>query len=389
MNWDIARKNFYRQGMRAFLNVLVTALSIISLVFMLSLLNGFQAQATRNLVSTDVGGGHYRAPGFDILSPTEWEDYTVQVPESLLLLPDNDKAEVLVQQGQLYPNRRLFPVQIRGVSMNQSLLSLPLENLKKFDEKIEDVIPAVVGVKMARKAHLSKGDILTLKWRDKSGAVDARDIFIVDVGDMVNPRVDDGVVWLRLDHLRSMTDRDGEVSWVAVRNYLGPVDGFEFQSIEFLMADLLALLRQDRMNSKILWSILMVLVCTSVFNTQILNIFKRQKEIGTLMAMGMDSSRIVRIFTLEGALAAIWALVFAALLGIPFFVWFQGIGFDVSHLSEASFPIRETIYPDYQPLEILYSLAIVFVLVVVAAWFPVKKITRLDPTLALRGRAIT
>lgn len=389
MNWDIARKNFYRQGMRAFLNVLVTALSIISLVFMLSLLNGFQAQATRNMVSTDVGGGHYRAPGFDILSPTEWEDYTVQVPELLLLLSDNDKAEVLVQQGQLYPNRRLYPVQIRGVSMDQSLLSLPLDNLKKYGEKIEDAIPVVVGVKMARKAHLSKGDILTLKWRDKSGAVDARDVLIVDVGDMVNPRVDDGVVWLRLDHLRSMTDRKGEVSWVAVRSYLGPIEGFEFQSVEILMADLLALLRQDRMNSKILWSILMILVCTSVFNTQILNIFKRQKEIGTLMALGMDSDRIVRIFTLEGALAAIWALVVAGLLGVPFFIWFQGIGFDVSHLSEASFPIRETIYPDYQPLEILYSLAIVFVLVVVAAWFPVRKITRLDPTLALRGRAIT
>jgi ABC-type antimicrobial peptide transport system permease subunit len=40
-------------------------------------------------------------------------------------------------------------------------------------------------------------------------------------------------------------------------------------------------------------------------------------------------------------------------------------------------------------LEIFYSLAIVFVLMVLAAWLPVRKITRLDPTLALRGRAIT
>jgi putative ABC transport system permease protein len=389
MNWDIAKKNFYRQGIRAFLNVLVTALSIISLVFMLSLLNGFQAQATRNLVATDVGGGHYRAPGFDILSPTEWEDHTLKPAESLLRLSAEDKAEVLIQQGQLYPNRRLYPVQIRGISMEQSLLSLPLDNLKKYGEQIEDIIPGVVGVKMARKAHLKKGDILTLKWRDKSGAVDARDILIVDVGDMVNPRVDDGVVWLRLDHLRSMTDRQGEVSWVAVRDYMGPIKGFAFQTVEALMADLLALLKQDRRNSKILWTILMILVCTSVFNTQILNIFKRQKEIGTLMALGMEPVRIVRIFTLEGALAAIWALIAAALLGVPFFIWFQGVGFDVTHLSESSFPIREIIYPDYQPKEIFYSLLIVAFLVVMAAWIPVKKIIRLDPTLALRGRAIT
>ena len=288
MNWSIAKKNFSRQGLRATLNVLVTALSIIALIFMLSLLNGFQAQATRNLVNTDVGGGHYRAPGFDILSPTKWEDHTVNIPAPLLRLHNKDKAEVLVLQGQLYPNRRLYPVQIRGISMEQSLLKLPLDNLKTFPKNIDGLIPAVVGAKMAKKSHLQKGDTLTLTWRDKSGAVDAKDVLIVDVGDILNPRVDEGVVWLRLDHLRAMTDREREVSWVAVRNYIGPIPGFEFQPVELLMGDLLALLRQDRMNSKILWAILMILVCISVFNTQMLNIFKRQKEIGTLMALGMD-----------------------------------------------------------------------------------------------------
>ncbi|MBT3516684.1 MAG: FtsX-like permease family protein [Nitrospina sp.] len=388
MNWSIAKKNFSRQGLRASLNVLVTALSIIALIFMLSLLNGFQAQATRNVINTDIGGGHYRAPGFDILSPSKWEDYTVKVPDTLLRLHNKDKAEVLVVQGQLYPNRRLYPVQIRGISMEQSLLQLPLDNLKTFSANFDDLIPVVVGAKMAKKAHLHKGDTLTLKWRDRSGAVDAKDIIIIDVGDILNPRVDEGVVWLRLDHLRLMTDRKNEVSWVAVKHYIGLISEFEFQPVEFLMSDLLALWRQDRMNSKILWAILMTLVCISVFNTQMLNIFKRQKEIGTLMALGMDSQRIVRIFTLEGCLAAIWALVVALLLGLPFFIWFQGVGFDVSHLSESTLPIRETIYPDYQPMEIIYSLIIVFILIVASSWFPVKKITRLDPTMALRGRAI-
>ena len=388
MNWSIAKKNFSRQGLRASLNVLVTALSIIALIFMLSLLNGFQAQATRNVINTDIGGGHYRAPGFDILSPSKWEDYTLKVPDTLLHLHNKDKAEVLVVQGQLYPNRRLYPVQIRGISMEQSLLQLPLDNLKIFSANFDDLIPVVVGAKMAKKAHLHKGDTLTLKWRDRSGAVDAKDIIIIDVGDILNPRVDEGVVWLRLDHLRLMTDRKNEVSWVAVKHYIGLISEFEFQPVEFLMSDLLALWRQDRMNSKILWAILMTLVCISVFNTQMLNIFKRQKEIGTLMALGMDSQRIVRIFTLEGCLAAIWALVVALLLGLPFFIWFQGVGFDVSHLSESTLPIRETIYPDYQPMEIIYSLIIVFILIVASSWFPVKKITRLDPTMALRGRAI-
>ena len=146
--------------------------------------------------------------------------------------------------------------------MEQTLLDLPLDGLKKFDREPGNLIPLVVGTQMAKKAKLKKGDSIVLKWRDRFGVIDAKDILVVDVADIVNPRVDEGVLWLRLDHLRAMTQREGEVSWVAVKNYHGPVSGVEFQTRDQLMADLLALLNQDRLNSKILWAILMILAGT-------------------------------------------------------------------------------------------------------------------------------
>ncbi len=385
----IAWKNFHRRGISAFLNMLVTSLVMIALIFMVSLLNGFQAQATRNMASTDIAGGHYRLSEFDILTPTEWEDLTFAVPDSLNRLSASKKSEVLVQQGQLYPNRRLYPVQLRGIDMQQSLLDLPLDGLKLFDEKPGDLIPIVVGTKMAEKAHLKQGDSIVLKWRDRFGVIDALDILVVDVADIVNPRVDEGVVWLRLDHLREMTQRPGQVSWVAVENYRGPVEGMEFQTREMLMADLLALLKQDRLNSKILWAILMVLAGISVFNTQILSVFKRQKEIGTLMALGMEARKIVSLFALEGSFSAFGAVGLAAVMGIPFFVWFQGVGFDITHLSEATMPVREKIFLDIQPLEVAFSVVLIVAIMVMVAWLPVRKISTVDPTLALRGRGIT
>ncbi|PIQ96031.1 MAG: lipoprotein releasing system transmembrane-like protein, partial [Nitrospinae bacterium CG11_big_fil_rev_8_21_14_0_20_56_8] len=197
MIFKIAWTNFYRQGIRAFLNTLITALTLIALIFMVSLFNGFQAQATHNLVITDVGGGHYRAPGFDILTPTEWEDKTRPVPSSLAGLPRGEKAEVLIQQGQLFPNRRLYPVQLRGVEMGQTLLQVPLAGLESFPAEPPDVVPVVVGTKMASRTRLEKGDTVILKFRDRFGVVDAREVVVVDVADIVNPRLDEGVVWLR------------------------------------------------------------------------------------------------------------------------------------------------------------------------------------------------
>jgi len=272
---DMAFKNLIRQGMRSLLNVLVTALIIIAIIFALSLLNGFQAQALRNMSTTDVAGGHYRVPGFDILTPTEWEDFTLPIPQALARLPLSEKAEVLVQQGQLFPNRRLFPVQLRGINLDQSLLDLPLHTLKNERVEIGETIPVVLGKQMAKKAHLTVGDTVVLKWRDKLGAVDALDVRVMDVAPMINPRVDEGVVWMRLDHLRQMTQRAGEVTWVAVQQPVGPVAGFEFLTVENLMADLLTLLKHDRRNTRILWFFLIALAGISVFNTQMLNVFKR------------------------------------------------------------------------------------------------------------------
>lgn len=385
----IALRNFFGQGMRAVLNVFVTALIIIATIFSLSLLNGFQAQALKNMSVTDAGGGHYRVPGFDILSPMDWEDLTRTVPEQLKRLPPGQKAEVLVQQGTLFVHQHLFPVQLRGVEMAQELLDLPLQKLKTWNSPVQDTVPVVIGRQMAKASRLKAGDLVVMKWRDKFGAVDALDAEIVDVVPLVNPRVDEGVAWLRLDHLRQITQRPGEITWVVVEGNLGAVDGLEFLDVDHLMNDLLSLLKHDRRNTRILWIILLLLAGISVFNTQYLNIFKRQKEIGTLLAMGMTPSRVVRLFTLEGSLAAFGAVVLTALLGIPFFAWFQTVGFDVSHLSETGIPVRENIFLVFRPGEIASSVLITVSLMLVVAWWPVRRISRLDPTLALRGRGIT
>jgi ABC-type lipoprotein release transport system permease subunit len=388
MIFQMALKNFLRQGMRAFLNVLVTALTMVAVVFNLSLYNGFLDQAIGNMVATDVAGGHYRTPEFDLLSPTEWEDQTFKPSGILSSLPPSDKAEVLLLQGQIFPNRRLFPVQLRGMAMNQTLLDLPFNKLEEWDGPIDEVIPIILGKQMADKSHLKMGDSVVMRWRDRFGAVDALDAQVVDVVPMINVRLDEGVVWMRLDHLRAITHRENEVSWVAVKNFQGAIAHMDFQAPEILLKDILDMIKNDRRFATIIWIILIFLSGISVFNTQYLNIFKRQREIGTLMAFGMPPARIVRLFTVEGSLAALSAVGAALFLGTIIFTWFQSVGLDISHLSESNIPIRENIFLKIDPVEVVLSAVIIVAIMIIVAWAPVRRISKLDATQALRGRAI-
>ena len=163
----------------------------------------------------------------------------------------------------------------------------------------------------------------------------------------------------------------------------------EFQTVDELISDILNLIKNERRYGKIFWVILIFLSGIGVFNTQILNVFKRQKEIGTLMAFGMTSAQVVGLFTLEGSMAALLSVVVALVLGTLLFTWFQSVGLDISHLSESTIPVNENILLDIHPGEVVSTMIIIVCIMVLVSWLPVRKITRLDPTLALRGRAIT
>ena len=90
-----------------------------------------------------------------------------------------------------------------------------------------------------------------------------------------------------------------------------------------------------------------------------------------------------------GGLAAVASVFVAALIGVPFFYWFQSTGLDVTHLSETTMPVKDKILLDIRAIEVFYSTVIVVGVMILVAWAPARRISRLDPTLALRGRGIT
>ncbi len=55
----------------------------------------------------------------------------------------------------------------------------------------------------------------------------------------------------------------------------------------------------------------------AVFDTQVLSIFRRQKEIGTYVALGMTRGQVVKLFTIEGAMHSVLAALVGAVYGIP------------------------------------------------------------------------
>jgi ABC-type antimicrobial peptide transport system permease subunit len=106
-------------------------------------------------------------------------------------------------------------------------------------------------------------------------------------------------------------------------------EGWKFKSQHDLLSDIEELIKTKSIGGSIMYVILMLLAMLAIFDTQVLSIFRRQREIGTFVALGMTRGEVVRMFTVEGAMHAVLAMIVGAIYGIPLF-WFmatKGIAF--------------------------------------------------------------
>jgi ABC-type lipoprotein release transport system permease subunit len=137
----------------------------------------------------------------------------------------------------------------------------------------------------------------------------------------------------------------------------------------------------------ILWIILLSLAMLAVFDTQVLAIFRRQKEIGTYVALGMTRSQVVWLFTTEGAMHSVLAALLGAVYGIPLLTFqsIKGFALPVSG-KEFGVSMAEKIYPVYSLGLILSTVAIIIITTVLVSYWPSRKISKMKPTDALRGK---
>ncbi len=275
---------------------------------------------------------------------------------------------------------------IKGIDPRQTILSLPTADLTDGN----DEITAIIGKSMASVTRLKKGDQVTLRWRDTNGAFDATDITIAGIFDTNVPSVDAGQIWIPVENLRSMVLLPGEATIIVKRNAeiaIPDEPGWKFRSQKFLLEDIDKIIRAKTMSSSVLWSILLMLAMLAIFDTQVLSIFRRQKEIGTYVALGMTRRQVVGLFTAEGAMHAVLAALLGAVYGIPLLAYqsVKGIALPMKS-SDYGIAMADRLVPVYSLGLIVTTVLIVFVTTAIVSYWPARRISKMKPTDALRGK---
>ncbi|MFH1006562.1 MAG: FtsX-like permease family protein [Candidatus Latescibacterota bacterium] len=383
----LAFKNIYAAGLRTWLSAIALSFSYVAIIFLQGLYNGMNDQIEKATVDAQYAGGQYWQMDYDPYDPLSLEDAHGVIPENLANLIAAGKATpILIRQATLYPNGRFQNALIKGIEPSQRILSIPVSVL----ETDEAPIAALIGSRMAKSTGLEMGDYVTVRWRDANGTFDADEIKIVEIMKTDVSDIDSGQLWISIERMRKMTAMPHEATIIVLEKgspFGEPVDHWKHRDLEFLMRDLRALFLTKSIGGSIFYIVLLLLAMLAIFDTQILSLFRRRKEMGNLMALGMTRSKIIGLFTLEGAMHAVLAAFVAAVYGLPLLMYVAATGYGLPEATDSfGYAMGNRIFPTYTAGLIIATTALVLTVTTIVSYLPTRRIARLNPTDALRGR---
>lgn len=381
--FKLAYRNLMGAGLRTFLNVSVLSFAFVLIIFYNGMMDGWHRESRTDTIAWEAGQGQLWHPALDMYDPLTLQDAHAALDDkTLALVKAGQLSPILITPATAYPQGRMEGILLKGIDPAQTILDLPTSLLTKTD-----ACYGMIGKRTAKNMKLKTGDHLLVRWRDVNGTFDAKEIILAGVFDSNVPTVDNGQIWLPIDTLRAMTTMQGQATLlVASKAYEGGDLGvWKWKDLKFLLLDLDNIVKAKKSGGTILQILLLFIALLAIFDTQVLSIFRRQREIGTYIALGMTRWQVVGIFTVEGAAHSVLAALLGAAWGIPLmlFIGHTGISFGVDDIG---ITMRSVIYPYYSVGLIVSTTLIVILSATIVSYIPAKRIAKMKPTDALKGK---
>ena len=380
----LAYRNLVGAGLRTWLNVFVLSLSFLVIIWHRGIINGWDRQARNDTKNQEIGGGQYWHENYDPYDPFTLTDAHGILPEKLQSI--DNFAPILVTQATIYPQGRVQSILLKGIEPSQKVLTFPTEYLKSDAEEI----PVMLGSRMAENNKLKTGDFVTVRWRDANGTFDAGDAKVVHIFKTNVPMIDNGQMWVSLKRLQKIMQMDGEATMVVTSQDITSAQDLPhwlFKDYSILLKEFDEMIKMKNVGGLVMWFVLLLLAWIAIFDTQVLSIFRRQKEIGTDIALGMTRGQVIRIFTIEGAMHGILAAILAAIYGAPL-LYFQAVkGMSMPEgTDDMGLVISDAIYPYYTIGLVVVTAMVVLITTTIVSFLPTRRISKMNPTDAIRGK---
>jgi len=266
-------------------------------------------------------------------------------------------------------------------------------------EQTSRMPPVLIGNKLAKKLQLKVGSKINVQMVDFNGDLSSKGYRVCGIYKTTNTSFDETHLFVPYNDLRTQLgieeDAAHEIAIVAesgdeaalVKTSIQKITGEnDIQTWKELSPEMSLL--TDYMDQYMYIFILIILLglCFGIINTMLMAVLERTKEIGMLMAVGMNKRRIFNMIILESIMLTFTGGILGIIIGSAITKIFETIPIDVSAFSDGleKYGFATQVYTSLKP-DTLFTVAILVILTgLISAIYPARKALKLNPAEATR-----
>ena len=397
----IAWRNIWRTPLRSLIVIGSIVLGIWAGIFVIAFCYGLNSQRTINRIESAVS--HIQIHHHEYEKDFE-SKFTIEDPISLensfeSLLEIKSYALRSLQLGMISSPIKSNGVQIIGVNKEQEKkvtnLYTNLTEGSYFETKGKNAI--LIGEILAKKLKVRLRSKVVLTFQDNDNNIVSGAFRICGIFKTQFSKYDESHVFIQNSDLHRLIQSDGyhQVALLCqsidqVESVLNRLENqLKNASIKDWKKIAPELAYADEIMETWLFLIMIIIMLALIFgiiNTMLMAVFERRKELGMLMAIGMNKSKVFTLILVETFFLSLVGAPTGMLLGALTIKLTSETGIDLSIVGDGlqSVGLSNIIYPIIEPKFYFLTGIIVFLFTLIAAIYPSKKALRLKPTEAIR-----
>lgn len=399
MSW----RNIWRNRMRSLVIILSVAVGLFAGIMILALYKGMMQSRIKTVIYAEAG--HLQIHDTNFKKDYEPIFTIKQGPQTVAALKKYPAIKALatrtITMGMLSTTTGSAGVQINGILAKEeqfvSQLDQKIKNGKGFNSNKRNEV--FIGMKLAKKMKLNVGNKLVLTFTDSGSNMVAAAFRIAAIYESDNAPLDERNVYVSkrdLNELLGIGDQFHEIAIILKQ------DGLLAATQEKMSRQFPDLLIENWKNispetdlmvetvditSYIIMCIILFALAFGIINTMLMAILERTKEMGMMMALGMNKFKMFTLVLLETFFLTIAGTPVGLVASWLVIHYYSIHGFNWERMGKemmSSFGFGTTIYPAYPTEKIAMTIAFVFITAILSCIYPAIKALQLNPVESLR-----
>ncbi len=397
----IAWRNIWRTPMRSLIVIGSIVMGIWAGIFVVAFSYGLNKQRTESSIKNAISHIQIHHPEYQ----KEYDSkFYLGEPDQLNSVLESDKsiesyAFRTLLNGMVSSPIKSNGVRIIGVNKNQEKeLTSIYSGLVKgtyFESKRRN--PILIGETLAEKLKVKLQSKVVLTFQDTENTIISGAFRVCGIYKTQYSKYDQGTVFIENKDLHRLLKSENFHQVALLCNSIDQVDS-TYNSLktnlpEYEVKDWKSIAPELAYADKIMESwlflimiIIMLALIFGIINTMLMAVFERRKELGMLMAIGMNRSKIFLLILIETLFLSLIGAPTGLVLGAITIKITSETGINLAFISKGleNVGLGSVIYPQIESYFYLFITVMVFLFTLIAAIYPSRKALMLKPTEAIR-----